>query len=378
MRSLSLIVVAWLGVFVFADRAVPALERQLEASRLDDIADLERPLLPEGTAVVVVGIDLPPPWDLTLITVQTGVLKTWHPPLLLPGGDTCPSEIVSGLKTAYPGIFFENEGYARDFSLVSDWNTSAWIHVLRTTMMGLIEHRFYSPRLGHFLTPDFRLPDIYDPSSFTEPYAYATANPLMFWDPDGLEVIYLGDGRVAVEARDVYGVIQTLYLPQEHWVKLITGEAAGFGNYSGETFQLIKGVPDLTTSNGQAEYKARANFILEHMFGAGTEITLSAGEVLKKIGDTEAVVATAIVGGGLVSHLATSEITAVRVITQTGILGTSSYAAYNGTVSAAHHYERAEYGKATLSGLEAVAGFLVLPIQVHRYTAKFPQYDRRP
>ena len=61
MRSLSLIVAAWLGVFVFADRTVPVLERQLEASRLEDIAQLEQPTLPEGAAVVVAGIDLPPP-----------------------------------------------------------------------------------------------------------------------------------------------------------------------------------------------------------------------------------------------------------------------------------------------------------------------------
>ncbi|MCB1042724.1 MAG: hypothetical protein KDC35_07285 [Acidobacteria bacterium] len=50
MRSLSLIVAAWLGVFVFADRAVPALERQLEASRLDDFAQLERPMLPRSVS----------------------------------------------------------------------------------------------------------------------------------------------------------------------------------------------------------------------------------------------------------------------------------------------------------------------------------------
>jgi hypothetical protein len=51
-----------------------------------------------------------------------------------------------------------------------------------------MHNRYYSPLLGHFLTPDFRAPDIYDPTTFTEPYAYAAGNPFMYWDPDGLAV----------------------------------------------------------------------------------------------------------------------------------------------------------------------------------------------
>ncbi|CAM2008624.1 hypothetical protein [Acanthopleuribacter pedis] len=43
----------------------------------------------------------------------------------------------------------------------------------RDTDTGLIymHHRYYSPKLGHFLNPYFRSPDIYDPSTFIEPYA---------------------------------------------------------------------------------------------------------------------------------------------------------------------------------------------------------------
>nr|WP_243436152.1 RHS repeat-associated core domain-containing protein [Acanthopleuribacter pedis] len=56
----------------------------------------------------------------------------------------------------------------------------------RDTGLTYMHHRYYDPRLGHFLNPDFRAPDIYDPSTFTEPYAFAAGNPIMFWDPNGL------------------------------------------------------------------------------------------------------------------------------------------------------------------------------------------------
>ncbi|CAM2008630.1 RHS repeat-associated core domain-containing protein [Acanthopleuribacter pedis] len=64
----------------------------------------------------------------------------------------------------------------------------------RDTETGLIymHHRYYDPRLGHFLNPDFRAPDIYDPTTFTEPYAYAAGNPMMFWDPSGLKINIAG------------------------------------------------------------------------------------------------------------------------------------------------------------------------------------------
>lgn len=45
--------------------------------------------------------------------------------------------------------------------------------------------RYYEPRLGQFLNRDLRLPDLSDPTSITEPYAYASGNPTLFKDPDG-------------------------------------------------------------------------------------------------------------------------------------------------------------------------------------------------
>lgn len=58
-----------------------------------------------------------------------------------------------------------------------------------------MHNRYYSPLLGHFLTPDFRAPDIYDPTTFTEPYAYAAGNPFMYWDPDGLAEVPGGNAQ---------------------------------------------------------------------------------------------------------------------------------------------------------------------------------------
>jgi RHS repeat-associated protein len=59
------------------------------------------------------------------------------------------------------------------------------------TGLVLMHHRSLSPRLSHFTTVDYRTPNIYDPSTLTEPYAYARGNPTMFWDPNGLS--WLGD-----------------------------------------------------------------------------------------------------------------------------------------------------------------------------------------
>jgi RHS repeat-associated protein len=70
------------------------------------------------------------------------------------------------------------------------------------TGLVVMHHRTYHPRLGHFLTPDFRAPDIDDPSTFTEPYAYAAGNPVMYWDPTGLIGIFF-DGTWQDEAKMV-------------------------------------------------------------------------------------------------------------------------------------------------------------------------------
>ena len=65
----------------------------------------------------------------------------------------------------------------------------------RETGLVQMHHRSYSPRLGQFLTPDYRAPDIYDPSTFTEPYAYAAGNPMLYWDPDGKHWYLFSQGK---------------------------------------------------------------------------------------------------------------------------------------------------------------------------------------
>ncbi|CAM2005448.1 RHS repeat-associated core domain-containing protein [Acanthopleuribacter pedis] len=54
------------------------------------------------------------------------------------------------------------------------------------TGLTYMHNRYYSSDLGHFLNPDFRAPNLYDPRTFTEPYAYASGNPVLFFDPNGL------------------------------------------------------------------------------------------------------------------------------------------------------------------------------------------------
>jgi hypothetical protein len=65
-----------------------------------------------------------------------------------------------------------------------------------------MHHRTYHPRLGHFLTPDFRPPSIDDPSTFTEPYAYAAGNSGMYWDLNGLANEAMFDRMVEKKPED--------------------------------------------------------------------------------------------------------------------------------------------------------------------------------
>ncbi len=118
---------------------------------------------------------------------------------------------------------------------------------------GLIymHHRYYDPQLGHFLNPDFRAPDLYDPSTFTEPYAYAAGNPMMFWDPDGLKDI-------------VFSVRSTYYgITVDHrvWDALVRSTPV----IDGQPLFENPHVPDLIPTEGggyeyvnEAEYRQRS------------------------------------------------------------------------------------------------------------------------
>jgi uncharacterized lipoprotein (TIGR02269 family) len=90
------------------------------------------------------------------------------------------------------------------------------------TGLVVMHHRTYHPRLGHFLTPDFRAPDIDDPSTFTEPYAYAAGNPGMYWDEDGLQTRSTGDGYRAIEF-EVGGQLFEISVAEVDWQKVMSG-----------------------------------------------------------------------------------------------------------------------------------------------------------
>jgi hypothetical protein len=61
---------------------------------------------------------------------------------------------------------------------------------------------------------DYRTPNIYDPSTLTEPYAYARGNPTMFWDPDGLMEIPYRIGNTNY----------ILHIDDETWSAILHGE----------------------------------------------------------------------------------------------------------------------------------------------------------
>ncbi|CAM2064509.1 Ig-like domain-containing protein [Sulfidibacter corallicola] len=94
---------------------------------------------------------------------------------LTPWGERVQSPSLGAQAGVVPDSVFASAPLGLGGHLV-DWETG----------LTQMHHRYYDPSLGHFLNPDFREPDLYDPTTVKEPYAYAAGNPILFWDPDGL------------------------------------------------------------------------------------------------------------------------------------------------------------------------------------------------
>jgi len=69
---------------------------------------------------------------------------------------------------------------------------------------------------------DYRTPNIYDPSTLTEPYAYARANPTMFWDPDGLSTRTERNIRVITFKLD--GTRAEFEVDDQIWQQVLFGQ----------------------------------------------------------------------------------------------------------------------------------------------------------
>ncbi|CAM2063894.1 RHS repeat-associated core domain-containing protein [Sulfidibacter corallicola] len=94
---------------------------------------------------------------------------------LTPWGERVQSPSLGAQAGVVPDSVFASAPLGLGGHLM-DWETG----------LTQMHHRYYDAKLGHFLNPDFREPNLYDPTTVKEPYAYAAGNPILFWDPDGL------------------------------------------------------------------------------------------------------------------------------------------------------------------------------------------------
>ncbi|WP_243436015.1 Ig-like domain-containing protein [Acanthopleuribacter pedis] len=139
------------------------------------------------------------------------------------------------------------------------------------TGMIYMHHRYYSPRLGHFLNPDYRAPDIYDPGTFTQPYAYAAGNPMLFWDPNGLLEVSLRGIRYYEEYKFLFVVTRAVEI---YMKRKIETEDGYLDNLLTTTMELEKATRPDDYRRGNKFYKGRSK---EYLFdslvpGKGTMV----------------------------------------------------------------------------------------------------------